>query len=407
MNIYYIINGRLPTEKANGYQISQMCQAFEENGASVQLLRPRRQLNPKHLPFKDNLKEFYNLKKTLTVVNVWSFDFQAFFHRLAPFLDRFQFFSNLLHAFSFILGLVFYLNRRRKSIDDVLYLRDVNLLSWLFPFLDRELKKKIILELHYLPGTAKKKNRYVRILGKARAVICITNKMKDDLVKLGYPPEKVWVEHDGVDLENFQISLTQEECRGLFDYPKDQTIVGYVGNFHTNGLEKGVDDLIKATPLILAEQPQVHFYFVGGPMDRVPKYRKIIDDLKLPADHFHFFDRRPVSEVPASMAACDILVIPLPWNEYFAYYMSPMKLFEYMASGRCIVATNVESLCEVLRHNGNALIAQHSDLQDLAQKILNAVKNPELRNSLGRQAQNDVQYYVWRRRAERILRFIQ
>jgi glycosyltransferase involved in cell wall biosynthesis len=106
------------------------------------------------------------------------------------------------------------------------------------------------------------------------------------------------------------------------------------------------------------------------------------------------------------MRAFDVLVIPLPWNPYFAFYMSPMKLFEYMASGRCIVATNVESLCEILENDKNSLLAKHSNTADLAEKILASMDSPELREKLAAQAFKDVAFHTWLRRAERIIQFI-
>lgn len=406
MKIYYIINGRLPTEKANGYQISQMCQAFEENGAKVELLRPCRHLDPKHLPFKNNLKGFYNLRVDLKVIDIWSFDFQYYFHRLGSVFDRLQFLTNLFHTLSFVLGLGIYLKKRMRAWDDVLYLRDVNILSWLHPFLNYDLKKNSILELHYLPETLPKRKRYIRILNRARTVVCITEKMKQDLIELGYPSEKIWVEHDGVDLGTFNHNLSKEECRIILGYPTDALIVGYVGNFHTNGQEKGVDDLIRSAKLILAQKPEVQFYFVGGPMARVPYYESIIQQLQLPRGNFHFFDRRPVSQVPISMSACDVLTIPLPWNPHFAFYMSPMKLFEYMSTGRPIVATDIQSLKEILNHNENSFLAQHSNIKDLAEKILFALNNPEKCLEVAQKAKDQVVYHTWKNRASRVLKFI-
>lgn len=404
MNIFYIINGRIPAEKANGYQISQMCQAFEENGSTVELLRPNRRLLPGHEPFRNNLKEFYNLRKSFKVTDIFSVDFQDIFHRLNPFFDRFQFISNLMHTMTFILGLAWYLKDKKKP-RDMLYLRDVNILSWLYPFLNSHLKKNIILELHYVPESLARKKRYVRILAKSKALICITNKMKIDMIDLGYPAHKVWVEHDGVDISTFEIKISQEECREILSYPKCDFIVGYVGNFHTNGREKGIDDVIKSASLILKKHPEVKFYFVGGPMDRVPYYESLIKSHSLPVNNFKFFDRRPIKMVPISMKACDLLIIPLPWNEHFAFYMSPMKLFEYMASGQAIIATDVEALKEVLVHGENSLLARHSDQMDFADKVIMAIEDKNLRTRLAEQALVQVKNHTWNIRAKNILDF--
>jgi glycosyltransferase involved in cell wall biosynthesis len=397
MNLYYIINGRIPTEKANGYQVAQMCQAFEENGLSVELLRPKRRLPPEHETFRNDLENFYKLRTQIRVIDVFSIDFLSL-----PIFSKFQFFSNMFQTLSFVIGLAVYL-KRKKSLEDSLYLRDVNILSWIYPLLNSHLKKNITLELHYMPEGEFKKKRYVKILRKAKNVVTITEKMKNDLVRLGYSEDRILTAHDGVDLDTFLIDKTKSECRRILNYPQNDLIIGYVGNFHTNGREKGLDDLIRCSVDIFKVRPDIKFYFVGGPLDRVPYYETIINELKLPATQFLFFGRRSIDLVPISMKACDVLVIPLPWNEHFAFYMSPLKLFEYMASGNPIVATDVDGLKEVLVHRENALLAKHSDHKDLALKVLEAIEDVDLVKEMTLKAMEQVKGRTWLLRAKRII----
>ncbi|MFZ4404989.1 MAG: glycosyltransferase [Pseudobdellovibrionaceae bacterium] len=411
MSIFYIVNTRLPTEKANGYQVCQMAQAFSENGSPVTLLKPKRAISKNHLVYKNNLKEFYNLRIEPNVLEIWSIDFLYWLQKIHFKIPGGQFFANLFHSFTFVLGLIWFFQKenykqKKTKSSNLLYIRDVNILSWLYLFLPSHYKNNIVVELHYLPETKNKIFRYIRILSKAKAVVCITHRMKEDLIQYGYATEKIIVEHDGVDLSSFQISKTTQECRELFNYPLNELIVGYVGNFHTNGQEKGVDDLIKSAALVLDKHPNTLFYFVGGPMDRVPKYESILSELSLPKENFKFFDRRPLNLVPHSMLACDILAIPLPWNSHFAYYMSPMKLFEYMSVGRCIVATDVDSLKEILVDGENSILAKHSNLDSLSQAINFAIENPKLRTQLSENAKKQVQFYTWEKRAFRILNFL-
>lgn len=406
MKIYYAINGRLPTEKANGYQVSQMCQAFLENRCEVSLLRPQKTLSSSLQKYQNDLKSFYNLRLDIKVIDVWSFDFQDFFHRRVRFLDKFQFIFNLLHTITYVFGLAYFFFKRERRQDELFYLRDINILSWIYLLLDSELQKKIVLELHYLPEEIWKRKRYLKILKRAHLVVAITYRMKKDLIDLGLLQEKVIVEHDGVDLEQFSNSLTMAEARAKFNLPEASMIIGYVGNFHTNGQEKGIEDVIKAARTVLKKHPETVFCFIGGPMDRVPRYKNLVQQLGLPENQFLFRDRVPVSQVPEAMAACDVLTIPLPWNPYFAFYMSPMKLFEYMASNRCIVATNVESLCEILKNDETALLAQHSNPQALADEYNKAIESHELRLQLAARAKKEVEYFQWKLRAGRILKYL-
>ena len=88
-------------------------------------------------------------------------------------------------------------------------------------------------------------------------------------------------------------------------------------------------------------------------------------------------------------------------------HTSPLKLFEYMAAGRPIVASDLPSLREVLRHGDNAWLVQPDDPAALAQGIQHLLAEPALAARLAAQAQEEVQAYTWEQRAERILSFVE
>jgi len=352
------------------------------------------------------LKDFYNLRLNLDVDVIPAFDVQSFLHKNTPFLDKFQPVWNLMNMILFTIGLAFYFKKVSSDKNNYIYIRDVNICSWLRFLLPRELKDKIILELHYLPEKINRKKRYAEILKSCHRIIAITHKMKIDLVSLGLDERLIHVEHDGVDLQSFSISKSKNEVREELGFPVERFIIGYVGNFHTNGREKGIDDLIRASRAVLDSNPSVYFYFIGGPMDRVERYVLIIKEMSLPRERFVFMDRVPTSVVPKVMKACDILTIPLPWNEHFAFYMSPMKLFEYMNAGVPIFATNVESLQEVIAHNESAYMVQHSNQYEMEKGLVELANDAKLRNRLANNAISEVQEYSWDKRAKRIINFI-
>lgn len=406
MKISYILNGRLPTEKANGYQVSQMCQAFIENGAKVDLLKPSRSLLPEHEPYRFKIDEFYNLRISPAVKEIHCVDWLSFFHQKMPALDKFQFIWNLLNLGGFSLGLIKHLRSERFESDDLIYLRDVNVLSFIYPFLPKRIRSRIVLELHHLPEKKSRKIRYAKILSKCMRVVTITGAMKETLLSLGMDAEKILIEHDGVDLGTFQIDLDRDQCRDYCNLSKSDFIIGYVGNFHTNGREKGIDDLIAASKELLAERADIKFLFVGGPLDRVDFYKSIIRKNNLPEDKFEFRGRVPITQVPIVMRSCDLLTIPLPWNEHFAFYMSPMKLFEYMSTGVPIFSTNVPGVAEILKHEQNAYMVKHSNRDDMSRGLVEVVKDQALRERIGKSAIAEIDHYSWKNRAKRILDFL-
>ena len=112
--------------------------------------------------------------------------------------------------------------------------------------------------------------------------------------------------------------------------------------------------------------------------------------------------------VPLYQAAADVLVLPNTAQATISReHTSPLKLFEYMAAGRPIVASDLPSLREVLRHGDNAWLVQPDDPAALAQGIQHLLAEPTLAARLAAQAQEEVQAYTWEQRAERILSFVE
>ena len=98
---------------------------------------------------------------------------------------------------------------------------------------------------------------------------------------------------------------------------------------------------------------------------------------------------------------------PFPVSEHYAYFMSPLKLFEYMAAGVPIVATDLPSIREILHHKENAWLIEPGNPQALAEGIQYLLEDPVFAEHLARGAKRDVQQYTWERRAAAILRLLE
>lgn len=394
--IVYIANARLPTEKAHGYQIVKMCQAFSKLGIEVHLLYPHRYQNDETLKNK-TVFEYYGVKP---VFETWALPNPDILlvERFLPRRSFVWFF--VLHAL--IWGLFAALKARKKAAD-LYYTRDVAVAFWLTRF-----SLPTVFEGHTMP---KRGQKWLlrRIVGhpQLRLIVLLTPFLKERYAELGFDRERLAVLPDAVDLSLFNKLPSKAKCRLQLNLSSSIPIIGYIGRFHTMGMEKGIPELIEAmahlssvngkSPLLLC---------VGGPMSAVPSYLDSADSLGIPRRLLKFVDRVSNSEVPRVMKACDLCTIPWPWTEFSAYYTSPLKLFEYMAAGVPIVASELPTMKEVLQHDGNAWLVQPGDPSALAEGIRTLLTDQKRAARLAKKARQDVKRHTWEIRAAEIIEFI-
>jgi glycosyltransferase involved in cell wall biosynthesis len=114
----------------------------------------------------------------------------------------------------------------------------------------------------------------------------------------------------------------------------------------------------------------------------------------------------PYDRVPEVLAQATVALLPLPDEPVARLFTSPLKLFDYMAAGIAIVASDLPALREVLRHEENALLAAPGDPEAFAAAVRRLLADPALAQRLGQQARADVRGYSWDARAEALLDFL-
>ena len=113
----------------------------------------------------------------------------------------------------------------------------------------------------------------------------------------------------------------------------------------------------------------------------------------------------PQEQGPSHLAACDVLVSPhVPNADGSPFFGSPTKLFEYMAMGKGIVASDLDQIGEVLRHDGTAWLVKPGDAESLKDGLHVLLQDADRRNRLGQAARQEVlRHYSWRQHTERII----
>jgi glycosyltransferase involved in cell wall biosynthesis len=150
--------------------------------------------------------------------------------------------------------------------------------------------------------------------------------------------------------------------------------------------------------------PHAHFVWVGGRADDISNWKQ-----RAESAHVTFTGFVPNRDLPLYQAAADILLMPYARSIMgssgtadSARVASPMKMFEYMASGRAILSADLPVIREVLNEQ-NAILCEPEDLEAWKSSLASLLNNESQRIALGRQARQDVQGYTWLARAQRIL----
>lgn len=368
IDITYILNARWPTIRAYGLQVAKVCQGLKQAGAKVRLLIPMR---ARHVELRGRTPAMtYGIRDEFRIIRLPSLDFAWLgWNGKVPFLIQQVFF-----AFASALYLLM-----RPS--EIVYSRDPLVLFFL-----SFVRHGLYWEVHRVPEDM---NRFVykRIMHAVSGYIVISEGIRDRLVSFGISNDRILVAPDGIDMEE------RSEYTDAMTALKEKRLVVYTGQL----LEwKGVGTLIDAAQCLDASFAIV---VVGGQPGEIAQLQK--RDI---AGRVLFTGFVPHAQALGWMRSAQVLVLPNQRDGGVSeFFTSPLKMFEYMASGRPIVASDLSSLREVLT-DANAIFVTPDDASALARGIEYACTEDGQRR--GQQALVDVAQYTWEQRAQKVIHFI-
>jgi len=373
----YFANIRFPTEKAHGIQIAKMCEALAPRCSTLRLIVPERK-NPK---ITESAFSYYKLRKNFTVIKVPIFDPTFLFS-----------FSGGLYIKAETIIFIFALKkffRMDANKGTHAFCRDETLL----PALLKEYSH-VVWEAHNIP---RRKKWYVPFWKRCKKIIAISAGIKNELARVGVDPEKIIIARDAVDLGLFSPSVSKKEARKQLGVPLEKKIVLYAGHLYP---WKGSGTLVRAANEF-SKTDNALFYLVGGDVEELKDPE--ISRLCLENENIRIIPSRPHTEIPVWLATADILVLPNTASSKISKeFTSPLKLFEYMASRRPILASDIPSIREVLNES-NAFLVEPDNFVSLANAIRQILKEGDNTNMLTEQAFSDVRTHTWENRAEKIL----
>jgi glycosyltransferase involved in cell wall biosynthesis len=231
-----------------------------------------------------------------------------------------------------------------------------------------------------------------------RGLFCISNSLIEDYAAAGARRELLHRAPDGVDLQRFDPPIEKGEARTRLGLPAAARIVCHAGHLYPG---RGIEETVEA----LGSLPDVLLLLVGGNPEDVGRVRAFASG-RGTADRVRFEGTVPNGKIPLYLWAADALIMPYTSRTATVRAMSPLKMFEYMAAGRPIVATDFPAVREVLRNGENALLVTPDSAEEIARGLRRALDDRSLAESISRRAHEDVKAYTWEERARKILEVV-
>ncbi len=261
-------------------------------------------------------------------------------------------------------------------------------------------------------------------LQAADIVVTISDVLKEELIERGVPKEKIvsypnCVEADKYSSERFSDEQTNE-VRNQYNIPLDSTVISFMGTF---GMWHGAEKLAEAAFELFKndrkwlDKNKVHFLFMGAGL-KMKDVREALDQDSDSYNYATFTGMVPQLEGPLYLAASDILVSPHVANaDGSKFFGSPTKLFEYMAMGKGIFASDLYQVGEVLRNSlyvddlnsevGDklAILGRPGNVNDIVKGLKFLVENKDVCKQLGSNSRKEVKNkYTWEKHVDKILK---
>jgi len=261
------------------------------------------------------------------------------------------------------------------------------------PLFERGVVGKPLRGLHYLVAVWEARFTY-RLAGK---IICVSEPARRHLIQTWQiEEEKVVVVANGVDNALFKPGydvLPVRKGLGLENEP----VIGFVGGFQP---WHGIDLLIESFAIVLKEFPKATLLLIGDGRARPLVDRKIAE-LGVES-RVIITGLVPKDRVAVLLATADVAVLPYPTLPKELWF-SPLKLYEYMAAGKAIVASRAGQIAEVIKHGYNGLLVEPGDVPELSTAIMWLLRNQEERDRLGRNARSQaVERHSWDQYIQRL-----
>jgi len=373
-SLIYLSPGNLPSQWAHTVQIAKMAQAFSRKIKDFELVTSGDLLSMGQGMDAD-FQDWYGLKECYKLVRL-PVHLQS--QLLLP-----QNYRNVLY---YKLAVIYSLFKE----DSLVYTRTSEIVELLL-----KIGKPVIWECH---EPIEKDSLRAKLLKDRNliGVVTISSQLAENYIQLGLDTDKLLMAHSGVDLNSFLPVLDKNLARQNLSLATEAKIILYSGHLYDS---KGIPTILNLARLM----PDCQFLLLGGWSTDVNRVKKNLQKEGLL--NVSLIGHLPQSELVPYLYAADILILPTSQSWNLAEVTSPLKLFEYMAVGKPIVASALPNIMTVLRDRENAVLADPDNPISFQKAIVDLFENSHLATTIAERAFQDVQNFTWDIRANRIWQF--
>lgn len=239
-------------------------------------------------------------------------------------------------------------------------------------------------------------------LRSASLIVVVSAPLKESLVSQGLSAERILVNPNAVDPEKFK-PASLDVCSKIkqeLDIPPERIVVGFAGTFgQWHGVPELTEAILRLNAASLWREKLVFVLFGDGYL------RPMMQDRIGHFSNVRFTGIVEYEYIQDYLSICDILLSPHgqtpDGREFFG---SPTKLFEYMAMGKGIVASDLGQIGEVLIHGETGLLVEPGNVEDLVRKIISLAEHPDQAERMGRNARRVIcERHTWYQNARRVI----
>lgn len=363
--IAFVLLSRFPTEKAYGVTTRESVLALLNKTYKVRIFARQskymdvnyEQIKELIIPFSENFL-IYQLSKFATLGD------------------------GLISKIGWRIGSYLTLNKNLTNIaafaPDIIWTREIEIVSKLiakFP------NVKILLEVHTKPN----RRRFLKVQKYWYQILfCPINENIEKHLKTFLPAEaNIQIAPMSInssfvntksDVDNFVENLNKDFNRTLQ--------IGYVGKFSPNGYSKGIEILFDLALKFQSENLNFRVNLIGGDKNEIERYLLLKDRLGLTDKYLNLQGHVPYHQVPTILRSMDVLVLPSPASS--KYNGTPLKLYEYLVSGRIVMLADEEFIKQSKIATMTKWIFKPNDFQDLFIQINSAIHEPYLASKICR-----------------------